>query len=190
MMPGTHCHRARVVEQKTMYSLIRAFWNICMLRAGPQDLPASGVLFGLALAVNVASNIVVSVSALLDTSTLGRLVVAAFVETLVMLATVYLLLSILGHGARALQTLTALAGTAAAINVLAMPMIWISPLFVNLNNPFALLLVFLVLWSVVIVAHILRHALSITAIPAGLLAIGYTLLNFELSSQLLGLASN
>ena len=58
------------------------------------------------------------------------------------------------------------------------------------KGTFALLLVFLVLWSVVIVAHILRHALSITAIPAGLLAIGYTLLNFELSSQLLGLASN
>lgn len=173
-----------------MYSLVRAFWSICVLRAAPQDLPASRVLFGLALTANIISNIVVSVSALLNTIAFGRVVLAACVETLAMLSAVYLLLSIVGHRARAVQTLTALAGTAAVINVLAMPMVWISPLFANLNNPFALLLVVLVLWSVVIVAHILRHALSITVVPAGLLAIGYAFLNFELSYKLLGLAPN
>jgi len=160
-----------------------------MLRAGPQDLPASSALFGLTVLCNVASNILVSVSSALNEVGLGRIVLAAVAETTAMLATVYLLLSIVGHRSRAQQTLTALAGTATAINILALPMFWVSPLFTTLNNPFALLLVLLVLWSVVIVAHILRHAFSITMVPAGLLAIGYTLLNFELSYRLLGLAS-
>ncbi len=142
-----------------MLELVKAFLDICFLRRAPQDLPASPLLLYLTLVANVFSVFLLSiVSYPLVTS-----VLTGIVDTLVLVALVVSVLYMQGRGARSVQTITALAGSGSIIGLLAVPpatwWFWAQAAGETPALP-VLLVLALVAWGLVIMGHVLRHALS------------------------------
>lgn len=154
--------------------MIRLLWDICFLRAGPQDLPASYSLMALAVTGYAAVAVLVAHISLPAHSTA---VLAAVVDTslLVVLSRVVLWTRMLTN--RWAQTLTALAGTGGLFELILWPIdLWqqqngtVEPVF---GLPLVLVLSILV-WNVAVTGHILRHALSTSMFNGTLLAVVYT----------------
>jgi len=148
-----------------MNALIFRFFDICLLRAGPQDLPASTFLLRFAVVVNIAFGTVMAYP--------DRGMPQALIEVLFDFA----LLTLLLYGVlqwrqrpeRFAQTLTALMGTNVILSFFALPVV-----YTITGKPegevagWALqLFLLLVIWNITVMAHILRHSLS--------MHIGYTL---------------
>ncbi len=88
-----------------MQSLIKCLIDICLLRAAPQDLPASPRLMWLCLGAYLLSNLALSS---FDAG-LGRGMLMAVADSAVLAAFLRLALRWRGHAARFVQTFTALA---------------------------------------------------------------------------------
>lgn len=176
---------ARRVGGVGMQSLIGLFWDVCLLRRGPQDVPYSPALLGALLVAGVAVDLVFfSWQAPLANA-------LAFVSASLgaMLTVISLLLGGLGYARRIVQTLTAMGGAGLVFSALALPALVLVLLIPALRGPLALLMLVLNLWSLVVTAHILRHALSVHLVPAALLAVGYFYLHVVLADSLLRGAS-
>ncbi len=150
-----------------MGKLIGRFIDICLLRAGPQDLPASSTLLVLSLLAYIASGVIV----LLPSTSFGSAVAQALVDTLLLAGLLRLVLQWRGFSSRFDQTLTALAGAGAFQGMIAWPLV--ASIYhadaEGLVAPFqSLLLLALFVWTLVVIGHILRHALS-TSYAAGFL---------------------
>ncbi|RUQ29003.1 MAG: hypothetical protein EKK68_13305 [Candidatus Competibacteraceae bacterium] len=164
---------------KTMRVLFNLFLDICLFRKGPQDTPASLALLKMCLAAYGLTSLL---ALLIGTSAL-----VALLQTLVDLALLsgllYLALRLYRHPRRFEQTLSALTGVGALISVLALPLLfWIggqSP-GGNVELP-ALLLLALMVWSIAVMAHILRHALNVPMWVGALYALSYTFLSWQLT---------
>ncbi|MEJ1296884.1 MAG: hypothetical protein RPU64_15080 [Candidatus Sedimenticola sp. (ex Thyasira tokunagai)] len=159
-----------------MNKLINLFVNICLLRAAPQDVPASTFLLAVTALLGLATG------TLVIHDTFGGLV-PAFLAQLLDLVMVYILLSsvlrFLGKSGRLVQTATALFASGTIINLLAMPLqllIGGDPATSEMGGLGALLYLILMLWGVLIVAHIARHTFEISLRHGLLIAISYFLL--------------
>jgi len=143
-----------------MLRLITVWLDICLLRAGPQDLPASRVLLWLAVIAYTLVSFFLSQPGY--PSAVAVRIAGVDLALLVVFTAAPLYL--LDKTARIGQTLTALAGTGAVLGLIAMPVIGV--LFDGQNTdevpPFvALAWLILFGWSLLVVAHIMRHALSV-----------------------------
>ena len=145
-----------------MNRLFRYFIALCLLRVGPQDLPASPFLFRLALALNLLVGVV-----LIGDNFGGpvRALFAASLDIALLLMWIYALLAVFGTGTqRFVQSATALLGGGALTGLLALPLEAMNGA-VDAGTMLGTLvggtLLFVMLWSMVVVAHILRHALEI-----------------------------
>jgi len=160
--------------------LIKVFWDICAVKAAPQDLPASTFLLGLALLAYLVTGAVVATFQW----PLSQAILAAFLDTAFLTVLSRVLLWARMLSGRFVQTLTALAGSGAVMTVIALPLvIWQSFVGVTDANaptlPSWLLMIWMI-WNVVVVGHILRHALS-TVLPLGIgLAAVYAYITFQL----------
>lgn len=149
-----------------MVSVLRGFWPLCQLRAGPQDLPASPVLLRLVMLLCLFSSTLVFA--------VGSDWPAALLRAAVSLALSLLLwssvLRLFQREARRLQTLTAVFGCATLLNFALWPVLL---LMARTEQPGLLpfLALGLALWSLVIGGHILRHALDWPLSRALLLAL-------------------
>ena len=145
-----------------MNALLNSFVGILRLRSGPQDLPDSWpttvVVVGLYLAMNMYSG-----QQLGD----GDSAAASLAVTALQFAAIAIMLYLRKHPARLGQTLSALAGTGIVLGTLSyMFLVQADP---DQQQPLLLLAWFsLFIWSLVVDAHIYRHALSIT-MPQGML---------------------
>lgn len=139
-----------------MFTLLRLFWPICQLQRGPQDLPAAPALFRFAMLACFLSGVLVFTVSLPVADALLRTSFSLAISLLIW----PLLLHATGRQARLLQTLTAVLGCAAILNFLLWPLTWL--LYVLGQHPglLPLLLIALLLWSISISGHILRHALD------------------------------
>lgn len=143
-----------------IHTLVRPFVEICILRKGPQDLPASGMLLGISVCAHTLTSIVLSVVTLNG----WRAILAGITDTLLVLFLTGTLLYAHRQKTRLLQTLTAMTGTGAIITLVAIPIFaWLYSIERSGGgSPLAGLLVLgLIAWSLGISGHILRHALSI-----------------------------
>ncbi len=128
--------------------------GICLLRASPQDLPASRAGMLAALLAYAAAGVL----GVLDVLTLENAFLAAAVDTLLLAAVTHLVLQWRRLENRLTQTLTALAGCGALLSLLA----WgAAGLAREAFQPEWVWAAFLV-WYTLVFGHILRHALSIT----------------------------
>lgn len=152
-----------------------------MLRKGPQDVPASGALFVLVLIVGMLADFLI----VLDSTTVAQAILLVFVINGMTVIVVSLLLWLLGHAARLLQTLIAMLGSSLMISILQLPVILVGRIVSEPGVMIGFLLLIFLFWSVLISAHIFRHALSIHFIPAGVLAIGYLMLNITVFKLLI-----
>ncbi len=145
-----------------MTTLLTLFFNLCLLRAKPQDLPASGLLPGAALGAYFLTGLMIA----LTEQSVGYSLLAAFADTAVLALLTHAVLLLRKRPGRLPQTLAALAGTGAVIQLIAWPL---------LASP--VLLIPLLIWSLTINAHILRHALEIALGLAILISLGFLLMS-------------
>lgn len=157
-----------------MMPLLQLFLDICLYRKGPQDVPASGFLLRLVLAVYLALGTLLLVP---DAGWLQAALQTA-VEVVMNLALVAVLLFTVGRLSRYQQTATALLATDALISAVGLP-----PLQLLAGSGAgavaALLWLALVGWHIAIIAHIVRHALTQPLGVGFAVAVLYTLVSFQ-----------
>jgi hypothetical protein len=87
----------------------------------------------------------------------------ALVELLLLTAFIFVLLYLTGKTGRLIQTLSAMTGTGSLLGVFALPLVFFSAP-VKADTPLPALLsvawLLLLLWNLLVSAHIMRHALS------------------------------
>ncbi len=166
-----------------MRALFELFLAICLLRKGPQDVPVSPVLLRLTLLSYGISGVLIP---LLDVDLLTALALAVL-DIALLTGLTYGVLTLGHYPSRFMQTLTALLGTGALLQLLALPLLFLlKQEAVNASAPAWLVLLWLglLIWGIVIMAHILRHALS-TSLGVGVLySLAYVVLYWTLSGWL------
>jgi len=155
-----------------MLQYFHLFLDIALLRRNPQDLPASRALLVLASIAAVISSVPLGAvrHGLGESLLLGALdvvVLAAFVDVLLLLTR---------HPNRFNQAFTALCGAGTLLNLIAWPLL-------RLVEPGAgadwralagLGLLGVILWGVLVTAHVFRHAVGRSLGYGAALAVAYT----------------
>lgn len=169
-----------------MGKLLRRYLDICLLRAGPQDLPGSRFLLGLSLAAYFVVGVVLSLRNL-DALAAASLVV---VDTALLGGLLFALLWARDLLNRFIQTLAALLGTGVVLELVAWPVLaWQQQAMTADTVNTALMVSSLLLWvwlfwNLMVIGHILRHALS-TLLPIGVaLGLLYMFISFSVSRTL------
>lgn len=133
-----------------------------MLRLGPQVIPRSRELFLVVFTVYYLCNLVV---ASFSIPSLSTAFMTALLDVVFLLGMIYLLLKIVNYPGRWLQTVTACSGTGIIINLCAILLLLFSQhasANSSLEAVLSLLFLLLVGWSIIIMAHILRHAMEVS----------------------------
>ena len=155
--------------------IIQAFLEICLLRKGPQDIPASSLFFGICAGAYALSSLLLA-TAYQD---LNNAVIVALTDSGLTILITYLLLFTVRRPQRWLQTVTALLGTGTIFSLLATPVYYAiaAPGMGQSGNPVLGILIWaLIIWNVIVMAHILRHALTVSFPMGILLALTYIFL--------------
>ena len=162
-----------------MAALFNLFLDLCLLRKGPQDVPASMLLLKLCLLAYGLIGLIV----LLLSTPIPVALLQALLDIVLLSGLLYVGLTLYHHPERFEQTLTALAGSGALIALLAFPlMAWLmnEERGGDIALP-SLLLLALLVWSIAIMAHILRHAFAVSLWSGAWYAFGYTVLSWTLT---------
>jgi hypothetical protein len=158
--------------------LVRLFAAICLLRAAPQDLPASRMLLGVALGLYLLFAWLLAIPAYGQ----ARAMPLALLDAALLIAFIQTVLYLRSRGARILQTLTAMAGSGSLLGLLALPLVlWGQPSQAEGQVGGLLLYLWLLLlvWNLLVAGHILRHALS-TSLGIGVgVALLYALFSMQ-----------
>ncbi len=154
----------------TLATLAKAFWGVCTLRLAPQDIPHSTAL----LCVTSGANLLLSTVINQLNLSFGSSVLVALLEIVVLFGLTIALLFSFSRTQRAVQTLTALMGAGALIGALVLALLLLFP---ALPQP-ARLAIFM--WNLLIMAHILRHALETRFIVGFFIAMGYAIFLLQL----------
>jgi len=148
-----------------MQPIIALFWNLCLLRTGPESMPTVGVFVGLVLVVNVLVSTLVALSAPAEPSLLQAVSIPV-VAAAVLAGGTLLVLRLKNLGHRFTATLTALLGADTIITALSWPLLLIAdptPGAAPVNGVEWLLIaaqLALVFWWVTIAGFIFSKALS------------------------------
>jgi hypothetical protein len=166
-----------------MSVLFNLFLDICLFRKGPQHVPASWVLLKLSLLAYAFSGLLVLLVGVRPLMAISQ----TLLDVALLAGLTYAVLSIQGYQIRYVQTLTALAGTGALLWLMVLPVvIWITK-EVTRGEPAELpklLFWLLVGWSIAIMSHILRYALSVSRGVSVLYTLGYVIISMILSEWL------
>ncbi|MGE0383811.1 MAG: hypothetical protein AB7Q97_03720 [Gammaproteobacteria bacterium] len=161
--------------------LLRAFFDVCRLRLGPQDMPASNGAAAMAVAANMAASAAVNAFAMpAHTAAL-----AALVDMAVTVGLTIAVLQAAGHAARAPQTITALAGSGLVMTALAAPFALGMPAMGIARQTIALVWLAFLGWGLAVTAHVIRHALSVRFAAGLAVALMYFILAFLATSPLM-----
>ncbi|MBI1194338.1 MAG: hypothetical protein GC138_00625 [Gammaproteobacteria bacterium] len=171
-----------------MNALIRRIFDICLLRAGPQDLPDSSFLLRFALIGYILSGLLIAS----NNQDLGTAALLVAVDVALITCLLFMLLWARGLNHRYRQTLTAVLGTGIVLELVSWPILsWQSyniaqPGVTNSLMFSSLLLWAWLFWNILVLGHILRNTLS-TQLMIGIgLAMLYLFLSFNISRILIG----
>ncbi|MGR9105866.1 MAG: hypothetical protein ACU843_02945 [Gammaproteobacteria bacterium] len=166
-----------------MLLILKRFLDICLFRCGPQDLPSSAFFLILVFIANtVVGLIILSMEAPLASA------VPQFLVSIVLLAGFsWILLALSGKSARFRQTLTALLGADTVISLAALPFLISISTNHSLGWPYYVLLSSM-FWSIAVVGHIIRHALSSSYLYGLGLSILYFMGSFQAMAYLFPIA--
>ena len=167
-----------------MGEFIRLYTQIALLRRGPQDLPASGLLLALTVAGYLAINFVVSILLPPD----ARWREALVVGTLFTLVWYVLLLQLVGRPERTLQTTTAVFGLQAVLTPLAVGLEWLMRRFGEDSTwqvPITCAGLLLLVWLIAANSHVVKAALEWSATSSVALVILQTLAGWLLQLAML-----
>jgi len=167
-----NARRSGLRKTAVMTNMIRRLIAVCLLQEGPQSLPASWNLLAVIVAVDVA----LGYPAAAAFSPSSQAAAQVIVSTVLAAGFVYFAVDLRGHRERFVQTATALFGTDALITLAALPIVaTMAPEARSQVTVADFGMLVIGLWNLVILGHILRHALSITLSAGVLIALGYTL---------------
>jgi predicted neutral ceramidase superfamily lipid hydrolase len=140
-------------------TLLKAFFDICLLRKGPQDLPKSSLLLSLCLILYTVLDVLLTV----QTRPFTDALLVSLVDVGFLLVVTFLILSQHKHLDRMLQTMSALFGTGLILGIFIFPLVYggVQNQYESwLQQIIVLLFLIMVIWNVVVLAHIVRHAIS------------------------------
>jgi hypothetical protein len=156
--------------------LFKLFFDICLLRARPQDVPASSALMLVAMLAVIATGVPAITGSVggVDTA-----IMIGLMDVVLILVLLKLFLTITGLSARLVQTASALFGTGVIINLFSIPVQMLldssaeysATQFIGAMFYFALLV-----WSLTIMGHVLRHTFKLQLSSGVLAAMGYFML--------------
>ncbi len=153
-------------------------FQICLLRANPQDLPTSNLIVGLALAAHFLANVLTG----LDGANPQNALIAGAMDTLLLVALTHTGLMLRRLRERTRQTLTALAGCGALLAVFAWAVVTAAEAVTA--HAWVVWVPFL-FWFLAVYGHILRQAFNVTLGVGLLLATGYVLLSLLVTGPFL-----
>ncbi len=144
---------------KQLIDLYQRAVRLCLFKIGPAEMPAGFNLMLLSTAIYfiatlLAEHIELSWS---DASWV------AVLETVLFIAMLAGLLALRGRSARLVQTITAMTSTGTVMGLLGLPLLTkaLADDPTEMSSGMLLLLLIFVLWSLMIIAHVLRHAMEI-----------------------------
>ena len=165
-----------------MNALFNYFVNLCLLRAAPQDLPSSSALLGVVFVINALIG-----TLLMATTELGpglALVESVF-ELGLMLGVLRIALFLRGHPARFNQSATAVMGSSILMSLLALPLLAGGVASGGGTDAGGVMLLLgMVVWSVVILGHILRYTFDLTPGQGVAVAALYSFASYQLTTSL------
>ncbi|MDJ0711152.1 MAG: hypothetical protein QNJ14_12205 [Woeseiaceae bacterium] len=139
-----------------MLALIETLFDIVRLRKGPDAIPHSGFVFGLIVVLWFFSSVVMTVTTeeLDDRSFLTGLIVG-----LIGLACYAAVVILAGRGTRILQTVAAILGCGALLNLMfVVGNVFLTPFIgANITNIIVTLILF---WSIPVEGHIIARAID------------------------------
>ena len=145
-----------------MLRTLKLFIDLCLLRANPQDLPHSASLALLTLLTYTTLSYVLALSS----TTPGTALAAALVDVGMLVGLAYASLWTLDLKNRLTKLITALAGSGAVWQLVALPVMGLlgdatGQISESMLAGFSyVLLLVLIAWAIFIIGHILRHALN------------------------------
>lgn len=169
-----------------MLHLFNQFVGLCLLRVAPQDLPHSRAFEVASIAIYALFSFII---ALFNVNT-GNAVLAAVVDTGMMVALAHGGLWVLDLRNRATKLVTALAGTGAVWQLFSLPVVTLIASQPGGETPTTaaqvgtLLYLALILWAVTIIGHILRHAFNMKFFFALGIAVLYVYTSMRVGSAL------
>ena len=168
---------------QSLNRLLVLFLEISLLRKGPQDVPSSAFLVLSTAVLGLLSGVVVLSDSFAGP---GGALGAQLLDLVLLTTFVYIGLQITGRLGRLYQALAAFFGCGVLINIATLLAIALSgPVEEGaLTGVGAMLHVFIMIWALVVIAHILRHTFEIAFMGGVALAVAYFLLVNSLVQQL------
>ena len=170
-----------------MQSLFTVVRDICLLRRGPQDLPYSTRLLAGICIASVALQLIIAQILGIQ----GNTIAASLFGLGFTLGVLYVLLSLRGVRSRFVQAASALLACALLFSVLSLPIALLSggkPPTPENVTPLQLLLGLvslpIVIWKIVIDAHILRNSLNLPFFAGLVIAIFWLLAEMKLGGAM------
>ena len=188
-LAGLFLEAARETEGETfgLWRLGSVFVDIALHRRGPEDLPASRFLLGVVLLLYLSVTLV----SLRLTEPMGRAAGLAAYDTALYLGFVWLVLRVLDHSRRFVQTATALLGTETFLTLIGVPLlVWIDldTMAAGVPTLATVLFLLLFLWSVDVAGFVISRALQSAYVVGVLIVIGYILGSWRLRGLLFPVA--
>ncbi|MEO8803723.1 MAG: hypothetical protein ABI304_10225 [Rudaea sp.] len=170
-----------------MQPLLILLRDICLLRRGPQDLPYSPRLLVTICVASVALQLFIAQILGIE----GNTIVASLLGLGFNLGVLYVLLSLRGVRSRFVQTGSALLACALLFALLSLPIALLAggkPPTPENVTPLQLLLGLvslpIVIWKIVIDAHILRHSLNLPFFAGLIIAIFWLIAELQMGGAL------
>ena len=159
-----------------LITLSKVFFDVCLLRKGPQDLPKSSVLLAFSFFLYLLIDVLLSV----QSRPVADALMVSLLDAFFLAGIVFLILRQHQHLDRLLQTMTTLFGTGVMLGIFILPLVYgtVQNQYGELLQQIIIsLLLLMVIWNVAILAHIIRHAISTTIGISIMIAILYCLMN-------------
>lgn len=174
-----------------MLRLLKIFLDIIFLRAGPQDVPVSFFLLKTTMVVYFVSGMLTSLFSFPLLSAMG----ISLVDTALLISIIWITLRVRHLDNRIPQTITAALGALGIFTMISLPInLWYTIFSYTMEQStdqfFTLTMLFLLIWNLSVLGHILRHALNITSAVAAGLSLCYLILSLLLTTALFASTSS
>jgi hypothetical protein len=165
-------------------ALLNTAVELCLLRLGPQQLPASPILLQVSLILNLLVGVLVMMAA---KEGLAEAVAESLFEVALMLGVLYMGLKSYDKLRRFNQTASALMISGLLLGLLSLPLVSWNHRSQSAES--SLLLLLLIFWSILVLGHILRHAFSVPLTVGIAIGVAYTLFSWNLLALLFPVAT-
>jgi len=158
-----------------MLALFQKIWDLCLLSAGPQDLPFSTGLLKLLL----LSYVLIQVVGWTLSVDIELAVFASALDAVILFVFVYIVLQAFQKSSRFTQTITSFLAVGSVFQLLELPLMYFIEQAHENDTPNAevgLLLVALYSWSLAAFARIFQQSLEIKMLSAIVLTLCYVLI--------------